>query len=81
MHIISDKSLARPGYVYGKSGSSWIGYPASIKPVVIWGHIDGPLLYMSNGELHWLTFFERMQLRLRWMTIEAIDRRRRRQNG
>lgn len=42
MHIVSDPSLRRPGYIYNSHG---IGYPAASRPFIVWNHIDGPLLH------------------------------------
>lgn len=30
------------------------------KPHINWRHIDGPLLYFSDGQMHWLTIWERV---------------------
>jgi hypothetical protein len=72
IHIVSDPSLQRPGYVY----ENGVGYPAGIEPKVNWKHIDGPLLYTSDAGLHWLTYWERIQLFFGWTTIREIDRKR-----
>lgn len=73
MHITSDKSTQRPGWVY----SNGIGYPIGTQPYVNWKHIDGPLLYCSDGRLHWLTWRERLRLLLRLADIHDIDFERR----
>jgi len=70
MHIVSDKSLQRPNYVYDDQG---VGYPAGMKPEIQWGHIDGPLMYHSDGGLHWLTWRERLALWLGFTDEAAID--------
>lgn len=57
MHIASDPSLHRPGWIYDANG---VGYPAGNEPWIMWHHIDGPLLHFRNGELHWMTMWERM---------------------
>jgi hypothetical protein len=75
LHIVSHDSLKRPGYVYDSNG---VGAPAGLQPCVNWRHIDGPLLYTSDGGLHWLTLFERVRLSLGLTNIAAIDRKRRR---
>lgn len=74
MHIISDKSLQRPGYVYNDSG---IGYPETNRPSIRWDHIDGPLLHYRDGQMHWLTLWER--LRCWWGLDDAtsLERKRR----
>jgi hypothetical protein len=75
VHIVSDPSLQRPGYVYDEMG---VGIPIGLKPKVNWKHIDGPLLYTSDAGLHWLTWRERFMLMIRATDIETIDKERRR---
>lgn len=74
MHIISDPSRQRRGYIYNSQG---IGYPADARPVINWGHIDGPLLHYRDGQLHWLTLWERLRCYLRLDDAESIEARRR----
>jgi len=31
-------------------------------PSIQWNHIDGPLLHMRSGEIHWLTIWERLRV-------------------
>jgi hypothetical protein len=69
MHIVSDKSLERPGYVYNNG----VGYPIDMTHEMVWDHIDGPLMYLSNGQLHWLTLRERLALWLGLTTEQAIN--------
>lgn len=73
MHIISDPSLKRPGYVY----ENGVGTPIGSQPEIVWNHVDGPLLYCSNGRLHWLTWRERFRLFVGWADIHDIDFERR----
>jgi hypothetical protein len=74
MHVISDKSMKRSGYTYQKSPGGWIGYPTDFQPARInWKHIDGPLMYLSNGQLHWLTLWERVQLFFGQVDIHDLD--------
>jgi hypothetical protein len=40
-----------------------VGLPLP-KPSVIAGHIDGPLLIFSDGQMHWLSVSERVMVRL-----------------
>jgi len=68
MHIISENSLKRPGYVYDESGVGREGGDININ----WNHIDGPLLTTSTGRLHWLTLWERAQLKLGLTTLDKI---------
>lgn len=71
MHIVSDKSLQRPGYIYNEAG---IGYPAGMTHSVNWNHIDGPLMFHSDGGLHWLTRRERLALWLGLTDEVSIDK-------
>lgn len=70
MHIISDPSMKRDGYVYDSSG---VGIHISSQPSINWKHIDGPLLYCSDGRPHWLTWLERIKLLLRLIDIHDLD--------
>ena len=69
MHIVSDDSMKRPGYVY-KNG---VGYPIDTQPHINWKHVDGPLLRTSDGQLHWLTWRERFRLFFGTADIHDID--------
>lgn len=40
----------------------FIGWPKDSRPSIQAHHIDGPLLHFRNGELHWLTPWERVLL-------------------
>ena len=42
-------------------------------PDVVWNHIDGPLMYLTNCQLHWLTLWERFTLWVGLTTLEEID--------
>lgn len=44
-----------------------------IVPKIVWNHVDGPLLYLSDCGLHWLTLWERFCLCFRFKTIEQIN--------
>ena len=74
MHIVSDQSLQRPGYVYNEHG---VGYRENTLPWIQWKHIDGPLLYYSDGQLHWLTLWERLRFWIGRDNAESIQTRRR----
>ena len=68
----------RPGYRYEPAPSGgFIGYPAEAQPVINRKHIDGPLLYMRNGEMHWLTLWERLLLWLGKTDAMALERKHR----
>ena len=36
---------------------------------------DGPVLVCSDGSLHWLTLLERLQLWLKLITIDSLDKK------
>lgn len=38
-----------------------INYPLDARPSIQWNHIDGPLLCARNGQMHWLTWWERIE--------------------
>lgn len=64
----------RPGWVYQPApGGGYISFPATAWPHIQWNHIDGPLLVMRNGELHWLTWRERFMFWLGWLTVEEVE--------
>lgn len=73
MHIVSDPSLQRPGYIYNSRG---IGYPSASRPFIVWNHIDGPLLHARDGQLHWLTLRERFRCWLGLDGVESLEKKR-----
>jgi hypothetical protein len=78
MLFASHDAPRRPGYIYQEApGGSLIGYPASARPSINRKHIDGPLLYMRNGEMHWLTWRERFQLWLGRTDALTLERKHR----
>lgn len=74
MHIISDPSLQRPGYTYNKHG---VGYSNDARPYIKAKHIDGPLLVYRDGQMHWLTLWERFLFLFGWTDAEKLERKRR----
>lgn len=82
MHIISDASMKRSGYTYQRSAGGFVGYPTDFQPAEInWKHVDGPLLYLTNGQLHWLTRWERVQLFFEMTDIHELDMKHQRRAG
>jgi hypothetical protein len=81
MHLISDASLKRPGYIYQRTpGGGFAGYPVDFRPATInWKHIDGPLLHTTDGGLHWMTWRERIQFFCGWIDINDLDMKHHRQ--
>lgn len=50
-----------------------VGYPADARPHLQRNHIDGPLLHARSGELHWLTWGERLRLWLGRTDAECLE--------
>lgn len=46
-------------------------YPS--EPHIQWNHVDGPLFTSSRGFVHWLTFWERVKLKLGYLTLWQLD--------
>src|SRR5208282_3168514 len=76
MLLASDDAPKREGYRYEKlPGGGMVGYPDDTMPTINRRHIDGPLLYMRNGEMHWLTIWERILLRLGRTDAVRLERK------
>lgn len=58
MRIASNDAPHRESYISVARGVS-VPFQPDAKPEIVWNHIDGPLLYLRNGQLHWLTLWER----------------------
>jgi hypothetical protein len=70
----SENAPRRAGYRYRISpGGGLIGYPEGRKPYINRKHIDGPLLYFSDGQLHWLSLWERVLLFLGRVDAVALE--------
>lgn len=54
------------GYIEVADGVSVEFNPDDV-PSIQWNHIDGPLLHLRSGELHWLTWWERVRV---WLGYE-----------
>lgn len=66
----------REGYKYAPApGGGWIGWPKDSRPYINRKHVDGPLLYFSNGEMHWLTWRERLALWLGRTDADRLERK------
>jgi hypothetical protein len=74
MHFVSDPSMQRAGYTYNSHG---VGWPSDSEPHVKWKHIDGPLLVYSDGQMHWLTLWERLCCWLGKADAFSIEKKRR----
>jgi hypothetical protein len=44
-----------------------MAYYKDAKPSLIMKHIDGPLLYLRDGRMHWLTWRERFRV---WLGLD-----------
>ena len=58
-----------------------IGYPANTKPEIQEDHIDGPLLHFRDGQLHWLTYWERFLLWLGLTDAKKLEQKLRPELG
>ncbi len=68
----------RPDYRYQQApGGAVIGWHKDARPSINRKHIDGPLLFMRNGEMHWLTLWERLLLWLGKTDALALERKHR----
>lgn len=47
------------------------------RPVINAKHIDGPVLYFRDGQMHWLTLWERFLFAIGLTDADAIERKRR----
>ena len=45
------------------------------QPRIQWNHIDGPLLVMRGGALHWLTWWERLCCAFGWHDTNSLERK------
>lgn len=52
-----------------------VGWPSDSFPTLNMDHIDGPLLTLRNGKLHWLTLLERIQIFLNLVDAEFLERK------
>lgn len=68
----------RPGWVCVPApGGGFIGWQGGGRPSIQPHHIDGPLLAFSDGQLHWLTLWERFLFALGLADAERLERKRR----
>lgn len=62
---------------YSDSDPYRTSFPLSSRPSIQWNHIDGPLLIFRDGQLHWLSLWEKLQLRFGWTDAEKLERKHR----
>lgn len=58
-------------------GGGLVGWPGDSQPNIQANHIDGPLLHFSDGQLHWLTLWERVLFALSLTDAKKLQRKRR----
>lgn len=76
LYASQNEEGGRPNYNYEKLPDGGVlGWPKSARPSLNRKHVDGPLLTMRNGELHWLTFRERISLRFGKTDAIALERK------
>lgn len=60
------------------TGHIWgVSFPVYARPHLQMNHIDGPLLTFRDGQMHWLTWWERYRVWRGMDDAESIERRRR----
>jgi hypothetical protein len=77
MLLASDDAPRRPDYIYQRAPGGYVAYHRDARPSINWKHIDGPLLYYRDGQLHWLTLWERLRCWFGRDDAESIERKRR----
>lgn len=79
MNMLKVRPMAsREGWVCQPApGGGAVGWPANSEPSISALHIDGPLLHFRNGELHWLTLWERLLFRMGWTDAKTLERKHR----
>ena len=56
-------------------GNNHIEHACPCQPHIQRDHIDGPMLVMTDGRLHWLTLWERFCLLIGWHDARSLDRK------
>lgn len=67
----------RADYRYENVAGGKVGYHKDARPSINAKHIDGPLLYLRNGELHWLTPWERFMFWIGRTDAETLEKKHR----
>jgi hypothetical protein len=62
---------------YSDTGHPGVGFPIDSRPSIQPNHIDGPLLTFRDGQMHWLTPWERVLFALGMTDAEKLERKRR----
>lgn len=72
-HHIPRRLKHRPlWYCVPAPGGGHIGWEHR-EPYIKAKHVDGPLLVFSDGQLHWLTFGERVQFMFGWTDAAKLQ--------
>ena len=76
-NLIPEPHPTREGWLCISDGTGgMIGWERR-SPSIQANHIDGPLLHFSDGQLHWLTPWERILFALGLTDAEKLERKRR----
>lgn len=54
-----------------------LGFPLDARPSIQSNHIDGPVLFFRDGQMHWLNWRERFLLAIGFTDAEKLERKRR----
>ena len=54
-----------------------VSFPRDARPSIRPNHIDGPLLVFRDGQMHWLTLWERFLFHFGWIDAEKLESKRR----
>lgn len=60
---------------YSDAPHPGVGFPADSKPGLVMNHVDGPMLYFSDGQVHWLSMGERLLVAMGFADAEALQRK------
>lgn len=52
-----------------------VGWPITAKPIIIDNHIDGPVIHFRDGQMHWLTIWERIQYSFGKLDADILERK------
>lgn len=62
-------------HIFNLERTMTISYPKDSRPHINRHHIDGPLLCLRDGRMHWLTLWERLLLALNKTDALALERK------
>lgn len=71
---VPEPDPTRAGWLRQRApGGGYIGWPESSRPCIQPNHVDGPYVIFRNGEIQWLTFWERFLLWRGRIDAEALE--------